>query len=72
MALFIFNADCSRFKKGIWNWEQAPINTIHSGFVAYDLPGSAGAKIQWQSGHNRGGKLDKNGSVPPLIYLLLH
>ncbi len=47
------------------------INTIHSGFVAYDLPGSAGAKIQWQSGRNRGGELDENISVPPLIYLLL-
>ena len=26
-SLFIFNADRSRFKKGAWNWEQAPVNT---------------------------------------------
>ncbi len=26
-SLFIFNADRSRFKKGDWNWQQAPVNT---------------------------------------------
>ena len=48
------------------------INTINSGFIAYDLPGSAGAKIQWQSGRNRGGSLEgKTGTVTPTIFLLL-
>ncbi len=49
------------------------INTINSGFIAYDLPGSAGARIQWKSGRNRGveGKFEQGGSVAPLIHLLL-
>jgi len=47
------------------------INTINSGFVAYDLPGSAGAKIQWRSGRNRGGKLQDNVAVAPMMHLLL-
>lgn len=29
------------------------INTIASGFIAYDLPGSEGAKIQWRTGRNK-------------------
>ena len=47
------------------------INTINSGFIAYDLPGSAGARIQWQSGRNRGLILQKNSTVAPILYLLL-
>lgn len=47
------------------------INTINSGFITYDLPGSAGAKIQWRSGRNRGGQLQSNTSIAPLLYLLL-
>ncbi len=47
------------------------INTINSGFIAYDLPGSAGAKIQWRSGRNRGGSLVGNISVAPMLELLL-
>ncbi len=48
------------------------INTINSGFIAYDLPGSAGAKIQWRSGRNRGGSLnDTDVSIVPMMYLLL-
>jgi len=46
------------------------INTINSGFIAYDLPGSAGAKIQWCSGRNRGGTLGGYVSVAPIIQLL--
>lgn len=48
------------------------INTIHSGFIAYDLPGSAGAKIQWQSGRNRGGHLRQQTGIVPLMFLLLN
>lgn len=48
------------------------INTINSGFIAYDLPGSAGAKIQWRSGRNRGGKLQQDIAVAPVIHLLLN
>ncbi|WP_051309240.1 FG-GAP repeat domain-containing protein [Desulfogranum japonicum] len=33
------------------------INTMRGGFVAYDLPGSAGARILWKSGRNRGPEL---------------
>ena len=47
------------------------INTINSGFIAYDLPGSAGARIQWQSGRNRGLILQKKSTVAPILYLLL-
>ena len=48
------------------------INTINSGFVAYDLPGSAGAKIQWRSGRNRGGTLRNDVTVAPMMHLLLN
>jgi hypothetical protein len=48
------------------------INTINSGFIAYDLPGSAGAKIQWRSGRNRGGSLGQDVLVAPVIQLLLN
>jgi len=48
------------------------INTINSGFITYDLPGSAGAKIQWQSGRNRGGQLQPNTGIAPLLHLLLN
>ncbi len=48
------------------------INTINSGFIAYDLPGSAGAKIQWRSGRNRGGTLAGGTAlVTPILQLLL-
>ncbi len=47
------------------------INTINSGFIAYDLPGSAGARILWKSGRNRGGKMQgTNGSVAPIMHLI--
>ena len=49
------------------------INTINSGFIAYDLPGSAGARIQWQSGRNRGYRIEENSSnLIPMLYLLLN
>lgn len=48
------------------------INTINSGFVAYDLPGSAGARIQWQSGRNRGWKIEQKNTIGPMLFLLLN
>lgn len=47
------------------------INTINSGFIAYDLPGSAGARIQWYSGRNRGYRLQRGVTVAPILHLLL-
>jgi hypothetical protein len=46
------------------------INTINSGFIAYDLPGSAGAVIQWQSGRNREEISQKKITIAPVLYLL--
>ena len=34
------------------------LNTAHSGFVAYDLPGTANAKILWGTGR---GSYQRNG-----------
>jgi hypothetical protein len=39
------------------------INTAHSGFVAYDLPGTAGARILWQTGR---GNYRRNGVGAPV------
>ena len=39
------------------------LNTAHSGFVAYDLPGTANARVLWGTG--RGGML-RNGTVAAL------
>lgn len=49
------------------------INTVYSGFVAYDLPGSAGAKIFWHTGRNKlnGGQAGSRAIVSPLLPLLL-
>ena len=49
------------------------INTTNAGFVAYDLPGSSGAKIYWQSGRNRGFQPQELVSpvISPMLYLLL-
>ncbi len=47
------------------------INTINSGFIAYDLPGSAGAQIQWRSGRNRGYKVREDVNIVPIMYFLL-
>lgn len=38
------------------------LNTAHSGFVAYDLPGSAGARVLWDTGRGNG---LRNGSILP-------
>ncbi len=39
------------------------LNTANSGFVAYDLPGSANARILWGTG--RGGQ-KRNGTAPEI------
>lgn len=36
------------------------LNTAHSGFVAYDLPNTAGARIQWGTGR---GNFQRSGSI---------
>ncbi len=44
------------------------LNTAHSGLVAYDLPGTANARILWGTGR---GNYWRNGSlqmIPPIIY----
>ena len=38
------------------------LNTAHSGFVAYDLPGTANARILWGTGR---GNYQRTGSIPP-------
>jgi uncharacterized repeat protein (TIGR01451 family) len=38
------------------------LNTAHSGFVAYDLPGTADARILWGTGR---GNYQRTGSLPP-------
>ena len=51
------------------------INTTNSGFVAYDLPGSSNAKIQWQSGRNRNfttKEENKQINITPQILFLLN
>jgi hypothetical protein len=43
---------------------EAVINTAHSGFVAYDLPGTQDAVVLWGTG--RGSYL-RNGYIPPAV-----
>jgi len=38
------------------------VNTYYSGFLAYDLPGTANARVLWSTGRN---KADRSGSQPP-------
>lgn len=47
------------------------VNTVNAGSVAYDLPGSAEARVLWQTGRNKGCKERAAVSVPPLIFPLL-
>ena len=48
------------------------INTVASGFVAYDLPGSSSASIQWRTGRNKQNFTQKHGEavLAPLLLLL--
>ena len=36
------------------------LNTAHAGFVAYDLPGTADARVLWRTGR---GNFRRNGSL---------
>jgi hypothetical protein len=52
------------------------INTVHAGVIAYDLPKTSGARIQWRSGRNRGSDLSdppcsSPATVTPKLHLLL-
>ena len=42
------------------------INTAHSGFVAYDLPGTAGARVLWGTGR---GSFLRDGSAPTVAQI---
>lgn len=48
------------------------VNTVNSGFVAYDIPGSSNARILWKNGRNKQfEETQGNISIAPIIYLLL-
>lgn len=47
------------------------INTISAGFVAYDLPNTAGARVLWGSGRNKNAKSFQS-TVPPMLHMLLN
>lgn len=44
------------------------LSTAHSGCVAYDLPGTAGARILWGTGR---GNYQRQGYIPPVEHLYL-
>ena len=44
------------------------LNTAHSGCVAYDLPGTSNATVQWGTGR---GNYRRDGCIPPFDYLYL-
>jgi hypothetical protein len=44
------------------------LNTSHSGFVAYDLPGTPNARILWKTGR---GNYQRNGYLVPEIDIYL-
>ena len=43
------------------------LNTVHSGFVAYDLPGTASARVLWGTGRGSHLREGSNGEVPPVL-----
>ncbi len=49
------------------------VNTVASGFVAYDLPGSASARVLWRTGRNKqyADYFGTRGVVAPFLPLLL-
>lgn len=49
------------------------VNSVYSGFIAYDLPGSAGAKILWHTGRNKqyNELYNSNAIISPILPLLL-
>jgi hypothetical protein len=50
------------------------VNTVYSGFVAYDLPGTAAARVLWSTGRNKAGESgqpSRGNAGVPIRYLLL-
>ncbi len=50
------------------------LNTAHSGFVAYDLPGTSQAQVQWPTGRGnflRSSEVRQQLDLPPRVYLPL-
>jgi hypothetical protein len=45
---------------------EAVLNTAHSGFVAYDLPGTANARVLWGTGRGSYLREGGNGALPPV------
>lgn len=43
------------------------VNTAHSGFVAYDLPDTAGARVLWGTGRGSYLREGGNGKIPPVV-----
>jgi hypothetical protein len=43
------------------------LNTAHSGIVAYDLPGTANARVLWGTGRGSYLREGGNGEVPPVV-----
>lgn len=43
------------------------LNTAHSGFVAYDLPGTDNARVLWGTGRGSYLREGGNGEVPPVV-----
>ena len=43
------------------------LNTAHSGFVAYDLPGTSNARVLWGTGRGSYLREGGNGGLPPVV-----
>lgn len=43
------------------------LNTAHSGFVSYDLPGTANARVLWGTGRGSYLREGGNGELPPVV-----
>jgi hypothetical protein len=43
------------------------LNTVHSGFVAYDLPGTSNARVLWGTGRGSYLREGGNGGLPPVV-----
>jgi len=43
------------------------LNTAHSGFVAYDLPGTTDARVLWGTGRGSYLREGGNGEIPPIV-----
>jgi hypothetical protein len=43
------------------------LNTVHSGFVAYDLPGTSNARVLWGTGRGSYLREGGKGELPPVV-----